>query len=237
MERRIGAARSAFVRLKRSLWGRREISTAAKGCIYQAIVWTILLYGCKTWPFRGVDLRKLEVFDNDCLHYILRCPGIDRVPTTTLRRRLNLRPLPSVLLHRRLWWFGYAARRPEGERISDVLLPSSLPNWRKRVGGLLKTWASTIKDNLAALSGSQVVGLRWWNRDLLAISCDLAQDRRTWAAMVRDAVLAREEADSTRPGEKPIQLQFQVSTLNKQNDYEKGRLMKNWDMKIKLSKM
>ena len=109
VDRRIGAARSAFVRLKRSLWGRREISTATKGRIDQAIVRTILLYGCETWPFRTVDLRKLEVFDNDCFRYILRCRRIDRVPTTTLGRRLNLRPLPTVLLRRRLRWFGHAA--------------------------------------------------------------------------------------------------------------------------------
>lgn len=34
IERRIGATRSVFVRLKRSLWGRRETSTATKGRIY-----------------------------------------------------------------------------------------------------------------------------------------------------------------------------------------------------------
>ena len=147
-------------RLKRSLWGRREISTATKGCIYQAIVPTILLYGCETWPLRTVDLRKLEVFDNYCLRYILRCRRIDRVPTTTLRHRLNLSSLPPVLLQRRLRWFGHAVRPPKGELICDVLLPTSLPNWRKRVGGQLKTWASTIKDDLAALSCPQIVGLR-----------------------------------------------------------------------------
>ena len=132
VERRIGAARSAFVRLKRSLWGRREISTATKGHIYQAIVRTILISGCETWPLRAVDLRKLEVFDNYCLRYILRCHQIDRVSTTTC---LNLRPLPPVLLQRRLRWFGHAARRPEGELIRDVLLPTSLSNWRKRACG------------------------------------------------------------------------------------------------------
>ena len=102
----------------------------------------------------------------------------------------------------------------EGELIRDLLLPTSLPNCRKRVGGQLKTWASTIKDDLAALSGPQVVGLRWWNRDWLAISCNLAQDPRTWAAMVWDTVLAREKAGSTRSERKPIQVQ--VSILSNQ---------------------
>ena len=137
LERHLGAARSAFVRPKRSLWEWREIPTATKGRIYQAI----LLYGCETWPLKTVDLRKLEVFDNDCLRYILRCCRIDREPTTTLRRRLNLLPLPPVLLQRRLRWFGHAARRTEGELIRDVFLPPlffltgenvSVGSWRHR---------------------------------------------------------------------------------------------------------
>ena len=207
VERWKGAERSAFVHLKQSLWGRREISTATKGHIYQAIAWTILLYGCETWPLRAIDLRKLEVFDNDCLRNILRCHRIDHVSTTTLRHRLNLRSLPPILLQHRLWWFGHAARCPEGELIHDVLLPTSFLNWQKHISGKLKTWASTIKDDLAVLSGPQVAGLWRWNRDWLAISCDLAQDRRMWVAIVWDAVLAREEADSTWPGWKPIQVQ------------------------------
>ena len=120
MEHCIGAARSAFVCLKRSLWGPREISTATKGRIYQAIVPAILLYGCETWPLRAVDQRRLEVFDTDCLRYILRCSRIDRVPTSTLHRRLNLCPLPPVLLQRRLQWFRHAARRPERESLSAM---------------------------------------------------------------------------------------------------------------------
>ena len=123
---------------------------------------------------------------------------------------LNIRPLPPVLLQRRLQWFGHAAQRPEGELIHDVLLPASLPNWWKRIAGHLMTWVSIIKDDRAELSGPQVVGLRRWNRDWLAISWDLAQDQRTWAAMVRDAVFAREEASSTRPGWKPIRVKVKT---------------------------
>ena len=200
VERRIGAARSAFGRLRRCLWSRREITSTTKGRIYQAVVRTILLYGCETWPMRVADQRRLEVFDNDCLRSILHYRRLDRVPTATLRQRLSLRPLPSVLLQRRLRWFGHAARRPVGNLTRDVLQPPPLPNWRKRTGGQLKTWAVTLKEDLSGLSGPEVVGLRRWNRDWLSISIDLSQDRRAWAAMVRDVVKAREEAGSTRPG-------------------------------------
>ncbi len=58
-------ARTAFARLKSVLWSRPEISLKTKGCIYEALIRIILLYGCETWPVRAEDLRRLEVFDSD----------------------------------------------------------------------------------------------------------------------------------------------------------------------------
>ncbi len=66
------------------------------------MIWTILLYGCETWPLRGDDQRRLEVFDNDCLRRILGRRHLDRVPCTALCPPLHLRSLPLVLLQRRL---------------------------------------------------------------------------------------------------------------------------------------
>ncbi len=48
------------------------MSLRSKGRVYQAVVRSILLYGCKTWPVREVDERMLEVFDNDSILRILR---------------------------------------------------------------------------------------------------------------------------------------------------------------------
>ncbi len=38
---------------------------------YQAVVHSILLYGCEICPVRVADERVLEVFDNDSIHHIL----------------------------------------------------------------------------------------------------------------------------------------------------------------------
>ncbi len=57
---RINFARSAFPRLQSCLWSRREISLRTKGRVYQAVVRSILIYGCETWPVRVADERMLE---------------------------------------------------------------------------------------------------------------------------------------------------------------------------------
>ncbi len=107
------------------------------------------------------------------------------MPTVELRRRLCLTSIPALFVQRRLQrWFGHAARRPEGELIKDLLLPT----WRRRPGGHLKTWATTIKANLEPISGHAR-----WRKDWVKVSSELAQDRR-------DVVNAIGDAGSTRPG-------------------------------------
>ncbi len=87
---RIGLARSAFTRLKATLWTRRGISLKTKGRIFEALVRTVLLYGCETWTVHVEDLRQLEVLDDDCLRCILRYSHSDRVRSSTPRQRCSL---------------------------------------------------------------------------------------------------------------------------------------------------
>ncbi len=123
-----------------------------KGRVYQAVVRSILLYGCETWPIRVSDERMLEVFDNDSIRRILRVRRRDCVPSVELRRRLCLTSIPSLLVQRRLRWFSHAARRPEGELIKDLLLATPPRTWRRRTGDQLKTWATTTKADLEPIS-------------------------------------------------------------------------------------
>ncbi len=123
---RIVIARSAFSCLQSCIWSRREISLRTKGRVYQAVMRSILLYGCETWHVRVADERMLEVFDNDSIHRILRVRRINCVPSLELCRRLCLTSIPALLVQRRLRCFGHAARRPEGELIKDLAQTS----WR-----------------------------------------------------------------------------------------------------------
>ncbi len=93
----------------------------------------------------------------------------DRIRCVALHHGLGLRALPPVLRQRRLRWFGHAARRPAGEIIREVMNPEPPAHWRKRRGDQLKTWMTTLKEDLARLSGPDVFGLRRWNRDWMTI--------------------------------------------------------------------
>ncbi len=142
----------------------------------------------------------LAMFDNASIRRILRVRPRDCVPSVELRRRLSLTSIPALLMQRRLRWFGHAERRPEGELIKNLLLPTPPRTWRRRAGGQLKTWATTAKADLEPLSGPRVFGHARWRKDWVKMSSVLAQDRRAWSASVRDVVNAIGDAGSTHPG-------------------------------------
>ncbi len=94
-----------------------------KGRVYLAVVRSILLYGCETWPIRVAE-EKMEVFDTDSIRRILRVRRSDCVPSVELRRRLCLTSILALLVQRRLRWFGHSARRLKGELTKDLYLPT-----------------------------------------------------------------------------------------------------------------
>ncbi len=81
----------------------------------------------------------------------------------------------------------------------ELINPDVPRTWRRRTGGQLKTWATTLKEDLMRLIGPAVVGIRRWNKEWASLAMDMAQDRRAWSAAVRDAVNAM-DADSARVG-------------------------------------
>ena len=197
---RINKAHSAFGRLQRCLWSRSEIRRSTKMRIYQALVRSILLYGCETWAMRASDIHKVDVFDRNCVRRILHIRPLDYVSNESLYHRAHLRPLSQEIHKRRLRWFGHALRRPVGQGIRDVIDPKPPSHWKKRQGGQFRTWLSTVKMDMERGSGPAVYGLRRWNREWVEIAATEANNRQAWSAFVRDQIEALEGAGSTHPG-------------------------------------
>ncbi len=143
----------------------------------------------------------LDVCDNDSIHRILRVRRRDCVPSVKLSRRPCLTSMPVMLVQRRLRWFSHTARRPEFELIKDLLLPTPPRTWRRRAGGQLKTWATTINVDLEPISGPRVFGHAQWRTDWVEVCIELAQVWRAWSDSVRDVDNAIGDAGSIHPGE------------------------------------
>lgn len=123
-------------------------------------------------------------------------------PCQMHRRRCRLDEMHSILLKRRLRWFGHVAERKESW--SEIC-------WWRNTFGLADEKRSTGEILECHFEGGSpnptVFGFRHWNRDWIAISCELT---RSWAAAFSDAVKAQEDTSTAR-----LRWMMQVQTAHK----------------------
>ena len=87
VKRRIATANSAFGKLKKSVWSRRDIPKRLKLRLYNVLILPITIYPSETWSLTKQDTKKLNVFENNCLRAILNNRLLDRVSIKEIRKR------------------------------------------------------------------------------------------------------------------------------------------------------
>ena len=113
VKRRVALASSAFGRLRKSVWSRREVSLRLKVRIFECLIKPIAIYAPESWTLRAEDNRELLVFEMRCLRSILGVTRLDRLRNDDIRERLGIRSnILDTIKERRLRWFGHVVRRP-----------------------------------------------------------------------------------------------------------------------------
>ena len=82
---------------------------------------------------RVADLRKLQVFDHQCLRRILHVRWQQFISNDEIRSRCNSLSIAQIILMRRLRWFGHALRRQPGAFIREAIDPAHLLGWKNDV--------------------------------------------------------------------------------------------------------
>ena len=104
-------ANSAFDRLKRSVWLRRDISVKLKLRLYSALILPIAIYGSETCSLTQLDAKKLSVFRNNCLRAILNIRLQDYVSIDEIRKSTKQHnSIENIIRKGRLTWFGNICR-------------------------------------------------------------------------------------------------------------------------------
>ena len=146
VKRRIAMANSAFGRMKKTVWSRRDISTKLKLRLYNALILPIAIYGSETWSLTQYDANKLNVFENNCLRAIFNVRLIEYVSIKELRKRAGQHNcIVNIIRKRRLQWFGHVCRMSD-ECIQKSVLKEDLKGKRRR-GRPHKRWLDLIRED------------------------------------------------------------------------------------------
>jgi hypothetical protein len=65
IKQRIGQAKTAFIKKKKILFSKK-ISRKTKKTFLKTFIWSVALYGCKTWVINKKEKRSLEAFEMWC---------------------------------------------------------------------------------------------------------------------------------------------------------------------------
>ncbi len=121
--------------------------------ISQTIVVPHIIGIKRLWPgLYTEDLRRLKVFDSNCLRYLLRWSHRDCIPLSTVQSSCALSSFLSTSPS--LVW----ARFQTGSRCNH--LPNSTTDMAETSRTSLKIWSETIKEDLAFLGGPRIYGIR-----------------------------------------------------------------------------
>jgi hypothetical protein len=146
INKRISKATAVFGALSKCVFRRKDVTSSTKRKVYEALVLSILLYGCECWHLTASQRQRLTSFHRSCVRRMCRVTVFQRIRSKELLARLELRSMDSYLLGRRLRWLGHMVRMDES-RLPRQLLFSWLNNMRP-VGRPQKTYGHAIRDDL-----------------------------------------------------------------------------------------
>src|SRR5256885_7987428 len=165
IRRRLTLGRTAMQGMEK-IWKSKDISTATKTRLVNAIVFPIATYGCESWTLRKTDERKIDAFELWCWRRMLLVPWTAR---TTNRAVLDcVKPKMSLdgkITKQRLSFFGHVMR---ADSLETSLMLGNVSGNRRR-GRQRTRWLDTVK----AFMNMTIAQLR-----------EAVRDRGSWRALV-----------------------------------------------------
>ena len=104
---RIGKASYAYDCLK-NVWKEDRVSLQTKLKLFNAIVISVLLYGCETWKGLKEVEDRMRRFESNCLRRIMKIQWYDHVSEEELRRRTGQQSVVDKIKIARWKWYGHA---------------------------------------------------------------------------------------------------------------------------------
>ena len=156
-----------------SIWKSRDITLPTKVHLVKAMVFPIVMYGCKSWTVKKAEHRKIDAFELWCWRRLLR------VPWTATSNQSNLKEislgcsLERLMLRLKLQYFGYLMWRADS--LEKTLMLGKIEG-RKRRGRQSMRWSDAITDSMDMDLGRHQ---------------QLVMDREAWRAVVHGMAKSR----------------------------------------------
>ena len=114
-----------------SILKNRDIALPTKVHLVKAMVFPVVMYGCKSWPIKKSEHRRIAAFELWCWRRLLRVPWTARRSNQSILKEVSPEcSLEGLMLKLKVQYFGHLTRRTDS--LEKTLMLGNIEGRRRR---------------------------------------------------------------------------------------------------------
>ena len=124
----------------------RDITLLTKVCLFKAMVFPVVMYGCESWTLKKAVCQRIDAFELWCWRRLLRVPWTAQKSNQLILREISPEySLEGLMLKLKLQYFGHLMRRTDS--LEKTLMLRKIEGRRRR-GWQRVRWLNGIMDSM-----------------------------------------------------------------------------------------